>query len=253
MRFFEMIRLTSGFRKEIKSILLSHYNINCYKISDETNYSCDSGMFVLHLYCKVDNSKFPLFLNMSRPTDSLNIQELHTGIYCQGNSIMYVQGIRKKLYMQELNFVFEKLSNVFKTLGYSVNFSVMRHSSVSLFDGDCYLKGKKFDVSKIQPNLHSTHEIYVQSPSLLNQIKLSDFVIYGDMIELSNNNFSLQYSCSLFEKKSDDSFLVYLFKSYILLLKNKYRFLNDISLDDIEHASLDDLTDMIKVFEMERI
>lgn len=253
MRFFGMIKLTASFRKEIKSLLLNHYNINCYKISDETNYLGNSGVFVLYLYCEANNSKFPLFLNMSRPIESLGTQELSFGIYFQGNSIIYIKEIYKKLYTEELNFIFEQSNNIFEALAHSVNFSGMRHSPVSLFHGTCHFKSKKFDISDIKPNLNSSHEIYVKAPSLHNQIKLCDFVIDGNIINLSNNNFSLQYHCNLFEKKSDDSFLVYLFKSYVLVLKNKFRFLKDITSNDIEHASFDDLMDMLKVFEMERI
>lgn len=248
-----MIKLTASFKKEIKLILLNHYNINCYKISDETNYSGNSGMFVLHLYCEVNNSKFPLFLNMPRPTESSEEQELYIDICCYGNSIMYVQGIFKKFYTQELNFVFEQSVHIFETLGHKVNFSVMRDSSVSLIHGDCYFKNKKFDLSMIQPNVHSEHKIYVQSQFFNSQIELCNSVIYGDKLKLSNKNFDLQYDCNLFEKESDYSFLVYLLKSYVLLLKNRLQCLDSITIDNIEHASFDDLTNMMQIFEMERI
>lgn len=248
-----MIKLTESFRKGIKLVLLNHYNINCYKIFDATNYSGNSGMFVLHLYCEVNNSKFPLFLNMPRPTEFLEKQELYVDICCYGNSIMYVQGIGQKFYTQELNFVFKQLCHIFEKLGHNVNFSVMRDSSVSLFHGDCYFKNKKFDLSMIKPNVHSDHKIYVQSQFFHGQIELCNSVICGDLIKLSNNNFDLQYDCNLFEKNSDYSFLCYLLKSYMLLLKNRLQCLDSITIGDIEHASLDDLTNMMQIFEMERI
>lgn len=164
-----------------------------------------------------------------------------------------INDINKLLFTYELNECFKNLTGIFKKSAIELIFLTNRTPSVTLVSGTVKYKNEKFEILNYKPLLYAGIEIYAYSLGLHAQMKLCDFFIYGNSIELSRKGTDLKLFHEMKDGGSLSKLLEKLFKFYIVLLKDRLECLDSITINDIEQASFDNLTNMIKVFEMERI
>lgn len=248
-----MINLNKDFKKAIKSIIFEHYAITCHKIDDITNYAGGAKLLIYSLNCTIGNEKSTLYLHIPKPVDSIAPQDVNFEVCAQYISVDRINDISKLLFTNELDECLKTLTGIFKKSAIELIFSTNRTPSVSLVSGTVRFKNEKFEILNYNPLLYAGIEIYAYSLGLHSQMKLCDFFIYGNSIELSRRETSLNLFHVMTDGVSLTNLVEKLFKFYIVLLKDRLQCLDSITITDIEQSSLDNLTNMIQVFEMERI
>jgi hypothetical protein len=248
-----MITLNNDFKKAIKSIILEHYDITCHKIDDITNYAGGAKLLIYSLNCTIGNKKSTLYLHIPKPVDTISPQDVNFEVCAQYISVDRINDISKLLFTNELDECLKNLTGIFKNSAIDLIFSTNRTPSVSLVSGTVKYKNKKFEILNYKPLLYAGIEIYADSLGLHSQMKLCDFFIYGNSIELSRRGTDLNLFHIMTDRGSLPNLIEKLFKFYIVLLKDRLESLDSVTINDIEQASLDNLINMIQVFQMERI
>lgn len=248
-----MIKLNKDFKKAIKSIILEHYDITCHKIDDITNYAGGAKLLIYSLNCTIRNEKSTLYLHIPKPVDTLAPQDVNFEVCAQYISVDLINNISKLLFTNELDECLKNLTGILKKSEIDLILSTNRNPSVSLVSGALKYKNGKFEILNYKPLLYAGIEIYAYSLGLHSQMKLCDFFIYGNSIELSRRGTDLNLFHVMTDGGSLPNLVEKLFKFYIVLLKDRLECLDSVTINDIEQASLDNLTNMIQVFEMERI
>lgn len=247
-----MTKINHEFKKSIKSMLFESYSIICYKINDITNYEGNSNILNYSLNCISDNKKITLYLHIANPISTIEPQELSFQILIQ-NNIDGIKDISKKLYTNELNLSLSNLVSIFNNFDIHIDFSTSRIPSFSLIHGDLEFKNNKFNILDFKPFLRADIAIFAYSNCLHSQLKLCYFSIFGNEIELSMTGSPLKCYHKMSDDDSDHDLVMSLLKCYLLLLKNKFHFFESIHIEDIEKCSLDELKDMITIFQIEKI
>lgn len=243
--------LNAGFKKEIKKILLKNYNIVCNRITDISNYDGGATLRIYSLHCVVNNEQLTLYLQIPIPDETIGLSTITFDVMAQPNSVNRVKVISMLCFTDELNAVFNTVTNIFDQLGIALTFTTHKNP-VLLITGECSFKMDSFKILNHTPVLCTYLEIYAYSMEQHSQRKVCDFSIYGNSVDLSRSSVSLNITHEMTNDanlKLTENFL----KFYIIVLKERFYYLDDISIDDIKQASLDDLKNMVTIFKMELI
>lgn len=249
-----MTTLNASFKKQIKTILLDKYDITCYKIVDIS--SPTRRIMVFQLFCIAEGQKFSLYLDLYRPDDeddSGQSQELEFNVSAQGRWLTYIPAIERKIYLEELNESFEQFNNILQSLNYHVELSARRADSISLFNGKCLFSYEGFNIVEISTYFFANNQIYAYSPEVHHDMKLCEFIISGNTIQFSNKSSKLEFMHDVTTENSVNKLSESLLKHYVVLLKNKFDALSDVSVSDVAHSSCDDLKNILTLFKIERI
>jgi len=249
-----MTKLNTNFKKQIKDILLKNYKIACYQINDISNLTSSSMNF--QLFCRVDEYKFLLYLRVTRPNtdeDSESVQQLSFNISSQGQWMKHIPDIQSKMYVEELVTSFEKTIEILQSLTYEVQLSARRGDSISLVNGICIFTNQQFEIDNMVSEVHVINEIYAYSPMVHTDLKLCDYIVNGNAIELSKRSSKMILSHHMTTGNTEEVLSDFILKFYIELLQNKFKALSDVSVSDIATSSSDDLKNILTLFKIERI
>lgn len=244
-----MPSLNPTFKKAIKAILLEHYDIICYKITDITNYEGGATLLIYSLHCVMNNEKFTLYLQIPIPDETAGLSTVTFDVMAQPNSVDRVKIISMLCFTDELNAVFNTVTNIFNQLGIDLTFTTHKNL-ILLITGECSFKMDSFKILNYTPVLCTYLEIYAYPMEQHYQRKVCDFSIYGNSVDLSRSSISLNISQEVMTNDVNLKLTENFLKFYIIVLKERFHYLDDISLEDIEQASLDDLKNMVTVFKM---
>lgn len=244
--------LNAGFKKEIKNILLKNYNIICNRITDISNYEGGATLRIYSLDCVINNEQLTLYLQMPILDESTGLSTVTFDVMAQPNSVDRVKVISMLCFTDELNAVFNTVTNIFNQLGIALTFTTHKNP-VLLITGECSFKMDLFKILNHTPVLCTYLEIYAYSMEQHSQRKVCDFSIYGNSVDLSRSSISLNISYEMIANDANLKLTENFLKFYIIVLKERFYYLDDISIDDIKQASLDDLKNMVTIFKMELI
>lgn len=244
--------LNAGFKKEIKNILLKNYNIICNRITDISNYEGGATLRIYSLDCVINNEQLTLYLQMPILDENTGLNTVTFDVMAQPNSVDRVKVISMLCFTDELNAVFNTVTNIFNQLGIALTFTTHKNP-VLLITGECSFKMDLFKILNHTPVLCTYLEIYAYSMEQHSQRKVCDFSIYGNSVDLSRSSISLNISYEMIANDANLKLTENFLKFYIIVLKERFYYLDDISIDDIKQASLDDLKNMVTIFKMELI
>jgi len=199
----------------------------------------------------MNNEQFTLYLQIPIPDETTGLTTVTFDVMAQPNSVDHVKVISMLCFTDELNAVFNTVTNIFNQLGIDLTFTTHKNP-VLLITGECSFKMDSFKILNHTPILCTYLEIYAYSMEQHSQRKVCDFSIYGNSVDLSRSSVSLNITHEMINDanlKLTENFL----KFYIIVLKERFYYLDDISIDDIKQASLDDLKNMVTIFKMELI
>ena len=244
--------LNAGFKKEIKNILLKNYNIVCNRITDISNYDGGATLRIYSFHCVMNNEQFTLYLQIHIPAETTELSTVTFDVMAQPNSVERVKFISMLCFTDELNAVFNTVTDIFNQLGIALKFTTHKNP-VLLITGECSFKMDTFKILNHTPVLCTYLEIYAYSMEQHSQRKVCDFSIYGNSVDLSRSSISLNITHEMMTNDSNLNLTENFLKFYIIVLKERFHYLNDISIDDIKKASFDDLKNMVTIFKMELI
>lgn len=244
-----MPSLNPTFKKEIKAILLEYYDIVCYKITDITNYAGGATLLIYSLHCTTINEQSTLYLQIPMPTDLASGSNIKFDVLAQPDSMDRIKVISKLCLKDELNSVFNNVTEIFNRLGINLKFSTHKNP-ILLINGECTFVMDTFKILNYDPILYTYIEICAYSMGIHSQRKVCDFSIHGRSLELFRTSIDLNIPHDMMTDNENTQLTEKFFKVYMTLLKERSHYLDDISIDDIKQASFDDLKNMVTVFKM---
>lgn len=146
--------LSSSFKKTIKEILSSKYNLDCYKIIDHTRANSGYVTKIYQLHCKYNDYKLIVYLHLyGYFSDNLDDSVLGFKVFMDNTNFSSQRILASDLHSISFDESLKKIYSIFEKSVEPIEFDNYFLDNFCIFSGSYSFDGKKVNIVDIKSEL----------------------------------------------------------------------------------------------------